>query len=290
MPVDLVPATGEGLTRVAPAKINLTLHVTGQRADGYHLLDSLVVFAEGGDVLTLRDGPGLTLGLTGPCAAALATDPDNLVLRAGRAMGVADAAFTLDKRLPVASGMGGGSSDAATALHLLALTRGLPLPGTEGLMRLGADLPVCMAAPAPARMSGLGEQVEKLPGVPALWLLLVNPGQGLSTPAAFKALEKRNNSPMPDALPQWPDAVALCDWLRGMRNDLQPPAQALMPEIATLLAQIAAQPGCLLARMTGSGATCFGIFREEAGLQAAAQALAQPGRFVLPTRSHASVS
>jgi len=283
-------ARGEGLTRVAPAKINLTLHVTGQRADGYHLLDSLVVFAEAGDGLMLRDGKGLTLALTGPCAAALAADPDNLVLRAARAMGVADAAFTLDKRLPVASGMGGGSSDAAAALHLLARARGLPLPDSGALMRLGADLPVCMAAPAPARMRGLGERVESLPGVPALWLLLVNPGQGLSTPAVFKALEHRANPPMPALLPSWPDARALCGWLATMRNDLQAPAQTLMPEIGGLLAQITAQPGCLLARMTGSGATCFGIFADQAGRDAAAQALARPGRFVLATRSRPSVS
>ena len=272
---------------VAPAKINLTLHVTGRRADGYHLLDSLVVFTEAGDDLALRDGPGLSLDLTGPCAAALAPEPDNLVLRAARVMGAQGVAFTLDKRLPVASGMGGGSSDAAAALKLLA-ARGLPLPDTAGLMRLGADLPVCMAAPAPARMQGLGERVTPLPGVPALWLLLVNPGQGLSTPAVFKALQSRDNPPMPETLPHWPDAQALADWLTPMRNDLQAPAIALMPAIGDLLAALAAQPDCLLARMTGSGATCFGIYPTELALQRAAKALHAPGRFVLPTRSRPS--
>lgn len=272
------------VTAVAPAKINLTLHVTGRRADGYHRLDSLVVFTEAGDALTLRDGPGLSLDLTGPCAAALAPEPDNLVLRAARMVGAQRAAFTLDKRLPVASGMGGGSSDAAAALKLLA-GRGHPGPDIAGLMRLGADLPVCMAAPRPARMRGLGEWVETLPGVPALWLLLVNPGQGLSTPAVFKALESRDNPAMPERLPDWPDAPAMAAWLSGQRNDLQAPAIALMPAIGPLLAAIAAQPGCLLSRMTGSGATCFGIFADDAALNAAARALAAPGRFVLPTRS-----
>ncbi|WP_334193399.1 4-(cytidine 5'-diphospho)-2-C-methyl-D-erythritol kinase [Pararhodobacter sp.] len=274
----------DAVRALAPAKINLTLHVTGQRADGYHLLDSLVVFTEAGDGLTLADGPGLSLDLTGPAAAALAVEPDNLVLRAARAVGASRAAFTLDKRLPVASGMGGGSSDAAAALKLLA-GRGFAPPDAAGLMRLGADLPVCMAAPAPCRMRGLGEAVEPLAGVPALWLLLVNPGQGLSTPAVFKALSRRDNPPMPEVLPRWSDDRALAEWLAVGRNDLEPPARGIMPGIGDLLAGLAAQPGCLLARMTGSGATCFGIFAGEGALQDAARALAAPGRFVLATRS-----
>lgn len=272
-------------SRLAPAKINLTLHVTGQRDDGYHLLDSLVVFADAGDGVTLAQVQGLTLDVQGPMAAGLAGEGDNLMLRAARLIGARDAALVLDKRLPVASGMGGGSSDAAAALHLLARAQGLALPDTAALMRLGADLPVCMAAPIPARMRGLGEQVEPVTGVPALWLLLVNPGQGLATPAVFKALIKRDNPPMPDRLPQWRDAADLCDWLAGMRNDLQVPAMALMPQIGGLLAALSAQTGCRLARMTGSGATCFGIFETRASLHAAATALAAPGRFVLPTQT-----
>ena len=272
-------------SRLAPAKINLTLHVTGQRADGYHLLDSLVVFARHGDRVTLSAGQGVTLAVAGPMAAGLAGEGDNLILRAARLVGATDAALMLDKRLPVASGMGGGSSDAAAALHLLAQVQGRALPDTAALMGLGADLPVCMAAPAPARMRGLGEGVDPVPGVPALWLLLVNPGQGLSTPSVFKALTSRSNPPMPDVLPHWRDAADLCDWLSGMRNDLQAPALALMPQIGALLADIAAQPGCRLARMTGSGATCFGVFDTEAALTAAAAALAAPGRFVLATQT-----
>lgn len=278
------------MTRLAPAKINLTLHVTGQRADGYHRLDSLVVFAEAGDAVTLAPGQGLSLALSGPYGEALAGEGDNLVLRAARAAGARDAAFGLDKRLPLASGMGGGSSDAAAALHLLADLQGLAIPPTEALMLLGADLPVCVAAPAPCRMRGLGEDVQAVAGVPALWLLLVNPGQGLATPAVFKALESRVNPPMPDTLPAWRDAADLCLWLQGQRNDLEAPARRLMPQIGAVLGQIAAQTGCLLARMTGSGATCFGVFRDRRTLDAAAAALAHPGRYVAATRSFASVN
>ena len=271
------------LARLAPAKINLTLHVTGRAESGYHLLDSLVVFAGFGDVVSLTDRPGLAL--TGPMAADLAAEADNLVLRAARMIGAPDAGVQLDKRLPVASGMGGGSSDAAAVLHLLAQARGLPLPDTEALMRLGADLPVCMAAPAPCRMRGLGERVDRVAGVPSLALLLVNPGQGLPTPCVFKGLIQRENPPMPRALPRWRDAADLALWLAGQRNDLEAPARALLPQIAQILDRIAAQPGCLLARMTGSGATCFGLFAEDHSAAQAAAALKRTGWFVQATAS-----
>lgn len=271
------------LSRLAPAKINLTLHVTGQRADGYHLLDSLVVFAEAGDQLGFEPGPDLSLVITGPRVGALVAEPDNLVLRAARLVG-GRGRFTLDKRLPVASGMGGGSSDAAAALKLLE-AEGHAVPPTGALMRLGADLPVCMAAPSAARMGGLGERVERLESLPPLWLLLVNPGQGLSTPAVFKALSYKNNSPMPAQLPRWRDAADLAAWLATQRNDLEPPARALMPVITELLEAIAGQPGCRLARMTGSGATCFGLFADAASRDAAAAALARPDRYVAATKT-----
>lgn len=274
------------LARLAPAKINLTLHVTGQGAGGYHLLDSLVVFAGFGDLVSLVEGTGLAV--TGPMAAGLVAEADNLVLRAARLSGAPDAAWRLDKRLPVASGMGGGSSDAAAALHLLAQARGLTLPGTAALMRLGADLPVCMAAPDPCRMRGLGEQVSRVPLVPSLALVLVNPGRGLATPDVFKALTDKDNPPMPDTLPQWRDAVQMADWLRGQRNDLQAPARALLPDIGAVLHAIGAQPGCLLARMTGSGATCFGLFAADLQAARAAAALARPDWFVQATRSAAA--
>ena len=273
---------------LAPAKINLTLHVTGRRADGYHLLDSLVVFARFGDRLALEPCEGApALAISGPQGAGVPPGGDNLVLRAARMIGAAPVRLLLEKHLPPASGMGGGSSDAAAALHLLAGAQGLALPDTATLMRLGADLPVCMAAPAPCRMRGLGEQVEPLAGVPGLHLLLVNPGKPLETPAVFAALERRDNPPMPDELPRWADGAALAGWLAGMRNDLEAPARKLLPEIGTLIDALAHQPGCLLARMTGSGATCFGLFDSENSLTAAAAALkrAGPGWFVAPSRS-----
>ncbi|MGY6534077.1 MAG: 4-(cytidine 5'-diphospho)-2-C-methyl-D-erythritol kinase [Pararhodobacter sp.] len=273
---------------LAPAKINLALHVTGQRADGYHLLDSLVVFADAGDRISVQPGRGEnTLSLRGPYAGDLPAGPDNLVLRALALIGAQDLRVILDKRLPPASGMGGGSSDAACTLRLATRMQGLAVPDTGRLMALGADLPVCMAAPAPSRMQGLGERVTPLPGVPALWLLIANPGQPLATPHVFRTLRQRQNPPLP-ALPAagWGDARAFCAWLSAnTRNDLQAPAEALMPPIAALLGAIAAQPGCLLARMTGSGATCFGVFDSRAHLTAAARALAQPGRYVAASRT-----
>ncbi|WP_134680158.1 4-(cytidine 5'-diphospho)-2-C-methyl-D-erythritol kinase [Paracoccus ravus] len=257
---------------LAPAKLNLTLHVTGQRADGFHLLDSLVVFLDMGDVLTLREGP-LSLDLTGPFGPGLAADPDNLCLRAARLAG-REAAITLEKNLPVASGIGGGSADAAAVLRAF----GAPAAGTEAL---GADVPVCMAG-RPTRMRGLGEILDSLPALPDLHLVLVNPLQGLSTPAVFRALTRRDNAPMPETLPAFPDAAALIDFLRECRNDLQPPAIALMPQIGTCLAALE-QAGAELARMSGSGATCFGIFESAQAAQAAQAAISatRPGWWVI---------
>lgn len=270
---------------LARAKLNLTLHVTGQRADGYHLLDSLVVFADLGDLLSLEDAPGLSLRARGGYGADVPEGEDNLVLRAARLIGARDVAITLEKRLPVASGMGGGSADAAAVLRLLAQAQGLALPDTPALMRLGADLPVCMAAPRPCRMQGLGERVTPLAGVPGLAMVIVNPGVALSTPAVFAALKVRDNPPMPLELPHWPDAAAFCRWLEGMRNDLEEPARALVPEIGAAIAALAGRPGCLLARMTGSGATCFGLFASRSLAEAACTALARPGWFTATAQS-----
>lgn len=263
---------------LAPAKLNLTLHVTGQRPDGWHLLDSLVVFAALGDTVTAGDAPGLTVD--GPMAAGVPTGPDNLILRAAALAGVAAPALRLTKRLPAASGMGGGTSDAAATLRHYGAR-----PDTAALMRLGADLPVCVAAPAPSRMQGLGEGVSPVPGLPGLWLVLVNPGVPLETPAVFGALACRDNPAMPDPLPGWPDAPALVAWLATQRNDLEAPARSLAPAIGAALQALAAQPGCGLARMTGSGATCFGIFASRASRDAAALALDRPGWWVAATET-----
>ncbi|MDF3607011.1 4-(cytidine 5'-diphospho)-2-C-methyl-D-erythritol kinase [Paracoccus sp. DMF-8] len=266
------PLPARAVSTLAPAKINLTLHVTGQRADGYHLLDSLVVFAGLGDRVTLAPGP-LSLRITGPFADGLAADGDNLCLRAARLAGL-DAAITLEKNLPVASGIGGGSADAAAVLRAAG---GRPAqPET-----LGADVPVCIRS-APVRMRGLGEVLDPIPPLPPFHMVLVNPGHALSTPAVFKALARRDNTPMPADLPEWPDLPALVDFLHGCRNDLEPPAAALLPEIDNCLKSLT-DAGAMIARMSGSGATCFGIFPDPTAAQSAAQALARPGWWVAAT-------
>lgn len=271
----------------APAKINLALHVTGQRADGYHLLDSLVVFADAGDRVTVAPGPGLTFTVTGPQAPHLAAEDDNLVLRAARFLGVTDAAITLEKHLPVASGIGGGSSDAAAALRALARLSGRALPPAAATAPLGADVPVCLD-PRPRRMSGLGEVLAEVPALPPVWLVLVNPGIAVATPAVFRALIDRQGRPMPATLPRWADAAELAAFLRMTRNDLEPPAQALAPVIGQVRAALSAQPGCLFARMSGSGATCYGLFADPLGAAAAARTIraAEPGWWVTDCGLH----
>lgn len=280
-----------GLSLAAPAKVNLYLHVTGKRADGYHLLDSLVVFAGVGDTLTLAPADDLSLTLDGPTAvdlaathspaAGLMAEDDNIVLRAARlladAAGIAPrAAITLTKRLPVAAGIGGGSADAAAALRGLARLWNLSIPENDlralGL-RLGADVPVCLAG-RPTTMTGVGEQLDAAPTLPPAWLVLVNPRRPLSTPAVFKA-RGGDFTPARPLVEAPADAAALAVALAGRRNDLTQAAIALEPVVGDMLALIAAQPACLLARMSGSGATCFGLFAAEAEARAAETALAR---------------
>lgn len=268
------------LRALAPAKVNLALHVTGRRADGYHLLDSLVVFADLGDMLTLRDGPGtepgISLSLTGPQAPGVPPGPENLILRAARAMGVEGGherlAFTLEKRLPVASGLGGGSSDAAAALRCIAARTGAALPDGPALLRLGADLPVCLAA-TPSRMRGIGERIDPLPPLPPLWMVLVNPGVPLSTAAVFAALARRDNPGLPALPARWPDTRSFCTWLRGTRNDLEPAACAIAPQVLAAIDALHRTRGCLLARMSGSGASVFGLFADAGQAERAAARL-----------------
>jgi 4-diphosphocytidyl-2-C-methyl-D-erythritol kinase len=259
----------------APAKVNLFLHVTGRRADGYHLLDSLAVFGPAADVLTAAPADGLSLTLDGPFGAALAAEPDNLVLRAARALAVAagvapHAALTLRKHLPVASGIGGGSADAAAALRLLNRMWGAGLD--DAALRalaapLGADVPVCVASTA-ARMQGVGELVSPGPLLPPCGLLLVNPGVPLATPAVFRARAPGFSAEarLPAA---WPDAAAMAADLGRLTNDLEAPARALCPPVGEVLSALAALPGALLTRMSGSGATCFALFATPAEAQAA---------------------
>lgn len=261
-------------TEHAPAKVNLTLHVTGRREDGYHLLDSLVIFTEFGDQVSASRTQGLSLALSGPEAGSLGVGPDNLVWQAARLVGAADLAILLDKQLPVASGIGGGSSDAAACLRLLARMSGKTLPSPQALLSLGADIPVCLSGRF-SRMQGIGDILVLLPPCPEIWLVLVNPRIAVSTPSVFKALTHVENPPMPDVIPDWPDAGTLIDWLHFQRNDLQDPACVLVPEIARVLSVLQATSGCGLARMSGSGATCFGLFTCEADARLAATEIAQ---------------
>ena len=260
----------------APAKVNLTLHVTGRRDDGYHLLDSLVAFAGVGDVLTLEPADDLSLRITGPEGAGLAAEPDNLVLRAAAALEAPGqgARITLDKRLPVASGIGGGSADAAAALHGLSRLWSCLLPDPARSLALGADVPVCLQGKT-CRMSGVGDHLAPAPPLPPVWAVLANPRIPVPTPAVFRALTSRSNPAMPADLPCWANAPDLARWLAAQRNDLEPAAIAVAPQIAMVLDRLASLPGTLLARMSGSGATCFALFGTSALAEAAATALRQ---------------
>ena len=269
----------------APAKINLTLHVTGQRGDGYHLLDSLVVFADVGDQVTARMADVLTLAVSGPQGAGLPVGDNNLVLAAARLLAQGrGAALQLEKNLPVASGIGGGSSDAAAAVRVLCDLWHQPVPEPQSLVALGADVPVCLSART-VRMSGIGEVLTQVPALPTFFMVLANPGVPVSTSAIFRTLPQKTNPAMPQSLPVLPDAAALAAWLGQMRNDLEQPARALAPAVSATLAALDAQPGCLFARMSGSGATCFGIFATAPLARAAALALqtSEPSWWVAPS-------
>jgi 4-diphosphocytidyl-2-C-methyl-D-erythritol kinase len=268
----------------APAKINLHLHVVGQREDGYHLLDSLVVFGGAGDWLSVSPADDLSLTVAGPFAAGLASEPDNLVLRAAR--GLADAAgirptgaLVLEKNLPVASGIGGGSADAAATLRLLCRYWGVA-PDLDGLARaLGADVPVCLAG-RPSVMSGIGEVLAPAPPLPMAGLVLVNPGVAVSTPAVFRARSDGFSEPARLPGDGWEGIEELVVSLSKARNDLEAPARSLAPAIGDALGVLAAVPGCLLARMSGSGATCFGLFASARAAREAADGIRRDGWWV----------
>jgi 4-diphosphocytidyl-2-C-methyl-D-erythritol kinase len=246
----------------APAKINLTLHVTGQRADGYHLLDSLVVFADIGDRISVAPSEGLSLSVDGPMSEGVPTDDSNLAMQAARLLDRdLGAAITLTKVLPPSSGIGGGSSDAAAALRALSELWECPLPEVGETLSLGADLPVCMGART-QRMSGIGEVLEDVSGLPPLDILLVNPGVSVSTPSVFRSLERRDNPAMEAEFPGWEDAKAFCEWLKAQRNDMQAAAGALEPVIGEVLGALQGT-GCLHAGMSGSGATCYALFEAD---------------------------
>lgn len=255
----------------APAKINLTLHVTGMRSDGYHILDSLVVFVDVGDQITAEIVDETHLSVTGPFAKGVPTDDTNLVVKAAKTLDF-PMALTLDKRLPPSSGIGGGSADAAATLRA-GLRLGAPHASDDQVLTLGADVPVCLASKS-TRMRGVGDVLQPLK-LPALHLVLINPRVEVSTPDVFRRLESKDNAPMPDDLPHWPDSLAFTDWLGTQRNDLQDPAAALAPEIAAVLNALEQSTGAVMARMSGSGATCFAIYADRSTAETAAAQLSQ---------------
>ena len=265
------------LAEFAPAKVNLFLHVVGRRPDGYHVLDSLVVFPGAADRLTAVAAPWLDLAVTGPFAAGLDDGPDNLVLRAARALAesagvTAGASLVLDKRLPVASGIGGGSADAAAALRLLSRLWSVRLPAEklrEIAAALGADVPVCLDARAGAHGR------HRRPSRPRAGAAALRrgPGQSRRRGAPRRRCSRRAPARSPKATSPpgyWQDAVTMARGLSVLSNDLEAPALRLCPAIGDVLAWLRAQPGCLLARMSGSGATCFGLFHDGAVASAVA--------------------
>jgi 4-diphosphocytidyl-2-C-methyl-D-erythritol kinase len=285
------------LTTRARAKVNLDLKVLGRRSDGYHELESLVAFAGVGDLLTLEPGPELSLTIAGPRGAGLEADERNLVLRAARILAreidpLRWGHFHLVKRLPVASGIGGGSADAAAALRLLARLNGFSL-NEPALLRaasqVGADVPVCLESRARV-MTGVGERLGPALRLPRLFAVLVNPGVPIETAAVFRELgllpgQVPPASPTP-ASPLGDDSrEALLDRLGCSSNDLEPPALRIAPLLRDLLARLRDLPNCRLARMSGSGATCFAVFDDCRQSADAAKLLAreQSGWWVRPT-------
>lgn len=265
----------------ARAKVNLFLHVTGRRKDGYHTLDSLAIFPPVGDLLQMDAAPELSLHVSGPFASGLSTE-QNLIVQAARLFSratgrVPACSFSLHKALPVSSGIGGGSADAAATLRLLARHFDEAIPADLPL-NLGADVPVCVLS-EPARMAGIGEILTEAPKLPDIGIVLVNPGLHVSTQAIFQA--RRGPFSLPARLSSaWFTAESMAKDLSRLSNDLEAPAVVLAPIIADVLTALRMNQNCLLARMSGSGATCFGLFRSANEATEAAKSLASPGWWV----------
>jgi len=278
-------ATRPDAVRVAaPAKINLNLHVTRKRPDGYHDLQSLVAFADVGDVLVLERGVEFSLAIDGPFATDLVGDADNLILKAARALGsrVSTAAqFRLTKNLPVASGIGGGSADAAAAFRGLLALGGKDFAAEDDLgglaAKLGSDIPVCLNS-VTAWMEGRGEIVTRLPSLPVTHIVLVNPGVSVSTAEVFRRVAIREGEAVLARPPAFGSVQDLVSYLGSTRNDLEAPALAVAPVIGAVLDALT-RSGALFVCMSGSGATCFGLFASAASAREAASAIgkAQPG-------------
>jgi 4-diphosphocytidyl-2-C-methyl-D-erythritol kinase len=276
------------ITEFAAAKINLALHVTGKRQDGYHLLDSAVMFAsDAGDTLEVSLADQASLTVSGPFSEGLETDCGNLVLAALSVLQqhfpghVQPCAFTLHKRLPVASGIGGGSADAAAALRAIVRLNDLTIEASELArlaLHLGADVPVCLASAA-CRMRGVGEVIDNWQHAPSLHAVLANPLIGVSTAGIFRHLGlfpgNIEGAGISHDFGVAETTDSSLDWLSGCRNDLQPAACLLQPEISDVLQSIGQLPGCRLSRMSGSGATCFGLFEDAASAAVAADSLSR---------------
>jgi 4-diphosphocytidyl-2-C-methyl-D-erythritol kinase len=250
----------------AHAKVNLWLNVVGRRADGYHLLDSLVAFVDLADTVAVRPADGLSLDVDGPHGAGLAAEPQNLVLTAARLLAARagrspDVAISLTKNIPVAAGLGGGSADAAATLQTLAELWGVSLSEamwSHMARSLGADVPMCLAGRT-ALASGVGERLEPAPPLPDAAILLVNPGIALPTRDVFAARKGAFSRPVPLRGP-WANAPALAEDLARRGNDLTAPATTLCRPIGKVLAALRASPDALYVGMSGSGATCFALF------------------------------
>ena len=282
------------LVEAAPAKINLSLRVFGRRGDGYHELESLVVFGRCADRLSFTPGGELSLTVSGPSAALAGDNADNLVLKAARALaerspGITLGAFALDKRLPVAAGLGGGSADAAAALRLIARANNLASDAPrfyEAARATGADVPVCLN-PRARVMRGIGELLSEPLNLPPLPAVLVNPGAALATKAVFAGWTP-GTPPAPlnqEALVKLSDRKALLQFLASQENDLERPAIALAPVVAEVLAAMRGLPSCVVARMSGSGSTCFALFNSAAEATVGAEILhaKYPQWWVRPT-------
>jgi 4-diphosphocytidyl-2-C-methyl-D-erythritol kinase len=285
------PDVFEPLTQTARAKINLTLRVIGKRADGYHELESLVVFADVADTLTLEPGGHVSVAVTGPFADAIGAAGDNLIVKAHAALaalvpGLKAGRFTLDKHIPVAAGIGGGSADAAAALRLLARLNELSFDDARimtAALRTGADVPVCVGSRA-CVMSGIGERLSPPLDLPPLPAVLINPRVGVATRDVFAALARRGLPGARQPLGEAPRSFdTLIDWLGAHGNDLTEPAIACAPVIGEVLTALRALPGARLSRMSGSGATCFALFATPADAEAAAQSLSGRDWWVAPT-------
>ena len=282
---------GETFTEAAPAKINLALHVTGRRPDGYHSLEMLVAFAEVGDELEATSAKKDSLSIAGPFAAGLGNGETNLVLRALSAFrqrwpgALPDGlALRLAKNLPIAAGLGGGSADAAAALRLFAAMADTDIGFADLLdlsRGLGADVPMCLYS-RPAEVRGIGEIVLPLKHFPACHIVLVNPLVPVVTADVFRRLERRDNPGLPDVGDPLMRPAQLGLWLDETRNDLESPAIAMVPAIGDLIDRLDGASGCILSRMSGSGATVFGLFGSSAQAHQAAHDLREtwPGYWV----------